>query len=331
MEIPTHEGLTVKGKALRKNRCSFEKQVGKPKIEMERVKEPIIRNRSEWKKKEQLYKNEIERYQILLEITQDGVGEQDGNRKITYINRRFLDISGYSRNEIIGYSIIEFLDDESKEILQNKIHAPKYMSREPYELNFFGKYGQKLNIMVTPEHRYNQEGNFQGSFFVMTNVTDLRRTQEELRKRIEELKDKNSNLEELNNAFKVILRKEQENKVELEERVLTNINNIIFPYIEKMKSTASLTEKKTYLEVLELNLKQISSSFPVRISSPSIGFTPSELQIANLIRNGRRTKEIGNLLNLSVKTIEVHRKNIRKKLGIKLKKVNLRTYLLSIL
>jgi len=55
--------------------------------------------------------------------------------------------------------------------------------------------------------------------------------------------------------------------------------------------------------------------------------TPREIQVADLIRNGRSNKEIAALLFLSVGTVEFYRDRIRNKLDIKNKKTNLRAYL----
>ena len=60
------------------------------------------------------------------------------------------------------------------------------------------------------------------------------------------------------------------------------------------------------------------------------GFTPAEIQITNLIKQGKTTKEIAEFLNLATSTIDSHRNNIRKKIGIKNAKTNLRAYLSSI-
>jgi DNA-binding CsgD family transcriptional regulator len=81
---------------------------------------------------------------------------------------------------------------------------------------------------------------------------------------------------------------------------------------------------------LEKNLEEIVSPFVLKISKNQLKLTPTELQVANLVRQGKRTKEIADLMNLSEKTIESHRKNIRGKLGLKSRKVNLQTYLMSI-
>jgi len=88
--------------------------------------------------------------------------------------------------------------------------------------------------------------------------------------------------------------------------------------------------EKTFLEIVESNLEAIISPFARTLSSKFIKLTPAEIQVANLVKLGKTSKEIAALRNLSFKTIEFHRDNVRTKLGIKNKKINLRTHLLSL-
>ncbi|NOQ47299.1 MAG: hypothetical protein GQ559_11645, partial [Desulfobulbaceae bacterium] len=65
------------------------------------------------------------------------------------------------------------------------------------------------------------------------------------------------------------------------------------------------------------------------LNSSLLNLTPSEIQVADLIRQGKTNKDISTILQLSASTIESYRNALRKKLGLRNKKVNLRTYLLS--
>jgi len=144
------------------------------------------------------------------------------------------------------------------------------------------------------------------------------------------LEEKSRNLEEINTALKVLLEKKDEDKIELEEKVLLNIKTLIEPQLEKLKTSRLDDRGRTYLGILESNLMEIISPFASKLSSRYWNFTSAELQVANLVKHGKSTKEIAGLLNVSPTTIAVHRKRIRKKLDLKNKKANLRTFLLSI-
>jgi len=108
------------------------------------------------------------------------------------------------------------------------------------------------------------------------------------------------------------------------------VRELIVPYIEKLKENTLDEKQRVYVNILESNLNDIISPFSHRLTSRFLNFTSAEIQVANLVKHGKTTKEIAGLLNLSGKTIEVHRKNIRRKIGIRNEKANLRTHLLSI-
>ena len=108
------------------------------------------------------------------------------------------------------------------------------------------------------------------------------------------------------------------------------MNELVIPYLEKLKKSQLSERQGIYLTIAEKNLKEVGASLSQRLSSLHKKLTPMEIQVANLVQQGKTNKEIAEILNLSAKTIESHRKNIRTKFGIKNQKTNLRSYLLSL-
>ena len=84
------------------------------------------------------------------------------------------------------------------------------------------------------------------------------------------------------------------------------------------------------MRIIEFNLNEIISPFTKEVSLEYFNLTSTELQIAKQIRQGYTTKKIAAFMNLSSRTVETHRKNIRRKIGLEGKKANLRSHLLSI-
>jgi len=151
-----------------------------------------------------------------------------------------------------------------------------------------------------------------------------------VKERTRDLEIKTNSLEEINTALEVLLRKREEDKTELESNVLTNVKELVVPYFEKIKKTKLDNQQEAFLSIIESNLNEIISPFIREISLKYLKLTPTEIQIANLVRHGSTTKDIAEILNVSPRTVETHRKNIRRKIGLEGKKANLRSHLLSL-
>jgi len=161
------------------------------------------------------------------------------------------------------------------------------------------------------------------------DITERKRAEKELKKREAELQINSANLQEVNTALRILLKQREEDKNELESKVLSNVKELVLPYIEKIKKLRMDKRGLAYIESLESNLKDIISPFSYKLSSQYLNLTPKELQVANLIREGKTSKEIAEMTNVSRSAIDIHRYRIRNKLGLNNKKANLRSYLSS--
>jgi len=187
-----------------------------------------------------------------------------------------------------------------------------------------------------------------GAIAVFKNITDLKKTEQKLRQLNETLEQKVAErtrlietrskqlqalaveLKEANAALKVLLKQRDQDKIELEEKVLVNVNQLIIPYLGKLKRRKLDAKQKAYTEILESNLNEIVSPLARNLSSKFLRLSHTELEVASLVRQGQTTKQIAETMNLAESTIDFHRNNIRSKLGVKNKKIGLRTYLASI-
>ncbi|MBU0515551.1 MAG: LuxR C-terminal-related transcriptional regulator [Proteobacteria bacterium] len=157
------------------------------------------------------------------------------------------------------------------------------------------------------------------------------RIEEVLREKEKEISDKARNLEEANTALKVLLEHRMKEKEGLREEISETVRTLVLPYLDKLKEGRLNMGQKTYLEIIESNLASIGLVDGRRWSSSSQGLTPTEQQVANMIRMGKSTKEIANVLNVSTNAVFAHRQRIREKLGIAHHKVNLQSFLQSLI
>jgi len=161
-------------------------------------------------------------------------------------------------------------------------------------------------------------------------VAERKQAEKELRYREYELKRKTSNLEELNSALRILLKKRDSDRAEVEDNVLHNVKKMISPYLGKLKMSNLDKKQEAFLGIVESNINEIVSPFSTTLAKQYQSLTPAEIQVANMVRQGLTTKEMALLLNLSIRTIESYRASIRRKMGLTNKKISLRSYLITL-
>jgi PAS domain S-box-containing protein len=161
-------------------------------------------------------------------------------------------------------------------------------------------------------------------------VAVRKRTEASLQSKAMALKEQAVRVKEANTALKVLLQQRDADRAEVEEKVLLNVNKLIMPYLDKLKGRKLDAKQKVYAEILESNLKEIVSPLARSLSSKMLLLSHTELDVANLVHQGKTTKQIAETMNLAESTVDFHRNNIRAKLGVKNKKIGLYTYLSSV-
>ncbi|MCD4721585.1 MAG: helix-turn-helix transcriptional regulator, partial [Desulfobacula sp.] len=134
---------------------------------------------------------------------------------------------------------------------------------------------------------------------------------------------------DVNTALRVLLKKREKDKNQLSENIYTNYKSLIKPLLKQLRSRHTKKTQKDILDILESSIREMTIPFSKKLSDPLVSLTPTEIQVALLVKEGKTNKEITQILNKSIWAITSHRHNIRHKLGLKNKKINLRTYLLS--
>ena len=159
------------------------------------------------------------------------------------------------------------------------------------------------------------------------DITERKKAEKALRESETKLRDQNLTLEQKNLALKEMIEHIERTKNKLKDEIAINLDETVLPILRKLKIKGASPK---YVKLLEYHLKELTSSFGRKIALRSTRLTSREIEICNMIKGGLASKDISELLNLSHQTVEKHRKNIRKKLNLSNKKINLTSHLQKI-
>jgi PAS domain S-box-containing protein len=158
------------------------------------------------------------------------------------------------------------------------------------------------------------------------DIAQRKKVERELRAREKELKRRAVKLEAFNITLRTLLEQREADRKEIERRILANIDGLIMPCIERIKGTALPKPAQALVQNLQEDIRTLTSPFLIRMKA-NANLTPTELQIADFIKNGKSSKQIGAVMRLSPGTVDFHRNQIRKKLRLRGKKISLQAYL----
>lgn len=270
------------------------------------------------------------KYRTIFENTGAATLILEEDMTISLVNAEFEKQSGYAKAEVEGRKT--WLDIVAGEDM-DRMKAYHMLRREDadaaprnYEFRFVTRKGEIRDVFITIAMI---PGTGQ-SVASLLNITERKQAEAALRQREQELSLKTQNLEDLNTALTVLLKRREEDKIELEEKVMANVKELIMPCLEKLKGSRLDARTSALVGILEANLENIVSPFARRLSWKYLYLTPREIQVANLIREGKTTKEIAEFMNVATSAVDTHRFHIRKKLGLNNKRLNLRSYLATL-
>jgi PAS domain S-box-containing protein len=292
----------------------------------------IARDITERKLAERALRESEERYRTIIENIQDGYYEVDLDGNYTFFNEGLLRITGYPREEMLGLNNRRIVDDlNNRKVFQ--VFNQVYLTGVPahaFDWECIRKDGTRRFVEVSVTLKRDIYGKPAGFMGIARDITERKRYQAELEAKENELKQKNRSLEDANTALNVLMKKVEEHRNVYEEALRDNLNKVAMPYLQRAKEKIKDKAAVEQLRLLEDSLSSIFAPYAHSLAAEFPRLTSSEIDVANFIVQGKRTKEIADVLNVTPKAIEVHRNNLRRKFGLTNQKAGLRAHLLSL-
>lgn len=264
--------------------------------------------------------------------------------KVIIWNRAIEEISGVMANSIVGKGNYEYampFYGQRRPILIDLVLKPNkrledeayaYLSRDDglliAETSLLSLKGRDVYLWGKAGLLYDSKGRIVGAIESLRDITVRKQAKLALETRESDLKTKTLELEELNAALRFLLKQRDEDRNEIEEKIISNVNLLILPHLERLKGHVD-ARSKSYINILTSNIKDIVAPFSQKLSAQFLNLTNKEVLVANLIKEGMVTKEIASFLNISESAVNLHRYRIRQKMKLT-KSHNLQSYLSSL-
>jgi|GEM_PF-5195467 len=284
------------------------------------------------KEMESALNESLERFRTLAEQSLMGIAIYN-EHGMTFMNQALADIIGFPVEQIRTWSfenIAAMIHSEDFGWIVERFHR-----RLQGDETVPNRYQMRLRTgsgTIKWVDLYARMVTLDGRPHVVTNmvdITELAAAKSSLEAANTALQEQQALLEEKNNVLRGVLNQIETEKQSLALRIQTNLERVVMPHLRTLRSTSAPLEQ-SIIDQVETSIRDITSEFVERLSTLGANLAPRELQVCKLVRDGLSTKEIAGACNVSVRTVEVWRKRIRRKLGLANRGVNLFSYLRSL-
>ncbi len=250
---------------------------------------------------------------IICSISQEGA--------IRFINPAGEKLTGYSTEELLGKNWQDYFHrSQSPDTDQDLLHEFQKKDVRGLEVELKTRDGGLRNISWSSITRFEDKGSPRETLILGNDITGLKKAFGEIEKKKQEI-------EEANIALRVMLDQHTKTKETIEEQISVRLKTLVTPYLDLLRQSATNDKQMETINIITAHINSIAGSFSPKSKEILLGLSPRESLIADLVRQGKTSKDIATIIGISVRTVETYRNNLRKKLGINNRKISLRTYL----